>query len=52
VTAVHSALGRIYWSAGLAVKAIESFGRVLALEPDNREAVDALAALHESSTGR
>jgi tetratricopeptide (TPR) repeat protein len=48
VVAVHAALGRIYWSAGLAVKAIDSFGRVLALDPGNREAIDALAALHES----
>jgi len=48
--AVHAALGRIYWSAGLAAKAIESFGRVLSLDPDNREAVDALAALHESNS--
>lgn len=48
VVEVHAALGRIYWSAGLALKAIESFGRVLALDPDNREAIDALAALHES----
>ncbi len=50
VVEVHAALGRIYWSAGLAEKAIESFGRVLALDPDNREAVDALAALHESNS--
>jgi serine/threonine-protein kinase len=50
LVAVHSALGRIYWSAGLAGKAIESFGRVLALEPENREAIDALAALHESDS--
>ena len=50
VVEVHAALGRIYWSAGLALKAIEAFGRVLALDPDNREAVDALAALHESHT--
>jgi len=50
VVEVHAALGRIYWSAGLALKAIEAFGRVLALDPDNREAVDALAALHESNT--
>ena len=48
VVAVHAALGRIYWSAGLAVKAIEAFGRVLALDPENREAIDALAALRES----
>ena len=48
--AVHSALGRIYWSAGLAGKAIESFGRVLAIDPNNREAIDALAALHESNS--
>jgi len=51
VVAVHSALGRIYWSAGLAPKAIESFGRVLSLDPNNREAIDALAALHESHSG-
>ncbi len=50
VAAVHAALGRIYWSAGLAGKAIEAFGRVLGLEPDNREAIDALAALHESNS--
>ncbi len=50
VVAVHSALGRIYWSAGLAPKAIESFGRVLSLDPNNREAIDALAALHESNS--
>jgi serine/threonine-protein kinase len=48
VVAVHSALGRIYWSAGLSSKAIDSFGRVLALDPNNREAIDALAALHDS----
>ena len=48
VIAVHAALGRIYWSAGLAAKAIDSFGRVLALDHTNREAIDALAALHDS----
>ncbi|MBX7186571.1 MAG: protein kinase [Vicinamibacteria bacterium] len=47
VAAVHAALGRIYWSAGLAPKAIDAFGRVLAIEPDNREAIDALAALRD-----
>jgi len=50
VAAVHAALGRIYWSAGLAAKAIEAFGRVLSIEPENREAIDALAALHESNS--
>lgn len=48
LVAVHSALGRIYRSAGLESKAIESFGRVLALDPANREARDALAALQDS----
>ena len=50
VIAVHAALGRIYWTAGLAGKAIDAFGRVLALDPNNREAIDALAALHDSDS--
>jgi hypothetical protein len=47
---VHSALGRIYWNAGLVSKAIDAFGHVLELEPGNREASDALAALHDSDS--
>ena len=50
--AVHAALGRIYWNAGLAAKAIDAFGRVLALDHTNREAIDALAALHDSDSRR
>jgi cytochrome c-type biogenesis protein CcmH/NrfG len=50
VVAVHSALGRIYRSAGMAGKAIDSFRHVLAIEPNNREAIDALAALRESGS--
>ena len=48
--AVHSALGRIYWNAGLVSKAIDSFGHVLELDPGHREASDALAALHDSDS--
>jgi serine/threonine protein kinase len=48
VAAVHAALGRIYRSAGLTAKAIEAFGRVIGLDPSNREAGEALAELQGS----
>ena len=45
--AVHSALGRIYWEAGLAARARGAFKHVLTLDPSNREAAAALKALSD-----
>lgn len=42
---VHAALGRIFREAGLPARARESFARVLALDPANQEATEALSAL-------
>jgi hypothetical protein len=44
--AVHSALGRIYWRAGLSARARGAFTQVLTLDPSNREAANALKALN------
>jgi len=45
--AVQSALGRIFWEAGLPARARVAFQRVIALEPSNREATVALAVLND-----
>ena len=50
--AVHSALGRIFWEAGLPARARVAFNRVLVLDPSDREATAALAVLSDSSKGR
>ncbi len=50
--AVHSALGRIYWEAGLSARARMAFKQVLALDPDNREATAALRALADTTKPR
>lgn len=50
--AVHSALGRIFWEAGLAARARVAFSRVLALDPVNREATAALARLNDPTRRR
>jgi serine/threonine protein kinase len=44
---VHSALGRMFWGAGLAARARVAFKHVLALDPSNREAIEALEALND-----
>lgn len=49
---VHSALGRIFWRAGLQARARVAFQRVAALEPSNREAAAALAILVEPTRKR
>ncbi len=49
---VHSALGRIFWEAGLPARARMAFQRVAAIEPSNREATTALAALSDPSHRR
>ncbi len=49
---VHLALGRIFRGAGLIVRARASFARALALDPSDREATDALAALATSPVRR
>jgi serine/threonine-protein kinase len=43
----HAALGRIFTEAGLPEKARASFARVLAIDPSNPEAKDALAKLDQ-----
>jgi len=45
--AVHSALGRIFWEAGLSARARVAFNHVLALDPSNREAAAAVEALND-----
>jgi hypothetical protein len=50
--AVHSALGRFFWQAGLAARSRIAFQRVLALDPVNREATAALAALNDPAKRR
>ena len=47
--AVHSALGRIFWEAGLPARARVAFKRVLVLDPSDREATAALAVLSDST---
>lgn len=47
--AVHSALGRIFWEAGLPARARVAFNRVLVLDPSDREATAALAVLSDST---
>ena len=50
--AVHSALGRIYWQAGLSARARAAFKHVLTLDPANREATAALKALGDHTHAR
>ncbi len=50
--AVHSALGRIYWEAGLSARARVAFTQVLALDPSNREATGALRVLNDPGKAR
>ena len=50
--AAHSALGRIFWEAGLSARARVAFLRVLALDPKNREATAALAVLSDPAKRR
>lgn len=50
--AVHAALGRIFWEAGLAARARVAFSRVLALDPVNREATAVLARLNDPTRRR
>lgn len=50
--AAHSALGRIFWEAGLSARARVAFLRVLALDPKDREATAALARLSDPTRGR
>jgi len=50
--AVHSALGRIYWEAGLSARARVAFTQVLALDPSNREATGALRVLNDPTKAR
>ena len=45
--AAHSALGRMFWQAGLSARARVAFLRVVALDPKYREATAALAALSD-----
>ena len=49
---VHSALGRIYWAAGLSARARMAFKQVLTLDPENREANAALRALADPTRPR
>jgi cytochrome c-type biogenesis protein CcmH/NrfG len=50
--AVHSALGRLYWEAGLSARARVAFKQVLTLDPQNREALAALGALGDPGKPR
>lgn len=50
--AVQSALGRIYWHAGLSARARVAFAHVLALDPSNREAAAALQVLNDPAKRR
>ena len=50
--AVHSALGRIYWEAGLSARARVAFTQVLSLDPSNREATGALRVLNDPGKAR
>ena len=49
---VHAALGRVYQAAGMVGPAADAFGRVLALDPANREAAAALTALRAAHSPR
>ncbi len=49
---VHSALGRVFRTAGLSARARVAFLRVLALDPNNREATSALAVLSDPTKRR
>ncbi len=46
---VHSALGRMFFVAGLSARARVAFRHVLALDPSNREAAAALEALNDTT---
>lgn len=50
--AVRSALGRIYWEAGLSARARVAFNNVLSLDPSNREAMAALKVLGDTPRPR
>ena len=50
--AAHSALGRIYWEAGLSARARMAFKQVLTLDPQNREANAALKAMSDPAKPR
>ncbi len=50
--AAHSALGRMFFGKGLAARARLAFQQVLALDPKNREATAALAALSDPAKRR
>ncbi len=50
--AVHSALGRIYWQAGLSARARMAFKQVLTLDLENREANAALQVLNDPAKPR
>jgi predicted Zn-dependent protease len=50
--AVHSALGRLNWEAGLSARSRMAFKQVLRLDPQNREATAALQALGDPGKPR
>ena len=45
--AAYSALGRMFFDAGLSARSRAAFQQVLAIDPSNREATLALAALNQ-----
>ncbi len=50
--AAYSALGRIFFDAGLPARARAAFNHVLSIDPSNREATLALAALNQPAKPR